>query len=42
MEKGEAVEEPFPATEPEDRRLLLARIAAARQALDDLERDLAP
>ncbi|MFB7330554.1 ion transporter [Streptomyces adustus] len=41
MEKEEAVQEgPHPDAEPEDRRQVLARITAARQALDDLERDL--
>lgn len=41
IEKEEAVEEPsHPAVSWEDQDRLLARIAAARRALDDLERDL--
>ncbi|MER7179583.1 ion transporter [Streptomyces hyaluromycini] len=41
MEQEEATEEPpYPAPGLEDRRLLITRITAARQALDDLERDL--
>ncbi|MCI3240612.1 MULTISPECIES: ion transporter [Streptomyces] len=40
MEKEEEAQDPDPALEPEGRRLLLARIGAARQALDELERDL--
>ncbi|MFD4510392.1 hypothetical protein [Streptomyces sp. NPDC058457] len=41
MEQEEATEEPpYPAPGLEVRRLLFTRITAARQALDDLERDL--
>ncbi|WP_245883553.1 ion transporter [Streptomyces hyaluromycini] len=41
MEQEEATEEPpYPAPGLEDRRLLITRSTAARQALDDLERDL--